>query len=290
MKRVPALLLVLLLLAGCQGPTEPVRTPVSPAVEPVVSAPAEEDVPEETPAEVPPREPEPVVPAAQEPGGEPYVPQAETASPAETSTLTIYAGSVSRSVEAVYYENQLRGGDSPISFSLYYDETRFEPVFVSNAYRFLPLPEPAEEPAEAETEEETEEEAEPPAGEEASEEDKEDGEDGEEAEEPPAPIPPMERLTYMEVSLINGTTAAALSPTLLDGYLDFTDIEFTAYARVGAQRLEAGRVSAGNDVQHVEAYLFNVQGGVVVVVLSGEESTEEDFLWFRAMLSSLRLF
>ena len=306
MKRIAALflsaLLALLLLAGCQEAAEPASVPVSSQTEPASPPSGEEEpvreLPEEEPVEAAPAEA-----SSREPGGEPFVPAVEIAEPAESIPLTIYSAEGVFTVEAAYYEGSLRGAQNPLSFSIYYDDTKLEPVFVSNAYRFILLPEPEPEPEEGEElpEEGVEEaEAEPAEAAEAllDGEESEEGEEGEEGEEEepveeppsPEPVPPMERTVYLEVSLINGATVNSLAPTLADGYLDFTDIEFTSFSRMGAQRLEASRISAGNGEQYLEAYLTNVSGGVAVVVLSVEDSSAEDLLWFRAMLSTFRLF
>lgn len=95
--------------------------------------------------------------------------------------------------------------------------------------------------------------------------------------------------TYFEVSLINGASAEELLPSFMDGYIDFTDIEFSSYTPIGEDKLNADCAAAYNAAQYVEAYLINVDGGVVAVVLSANSNVSADFIWFRAMLSTFSL-
>ena len=94
---------------------------------------------------------------------------------------------------------------------------------------------------------------------------------------------------YFEVSLINGASAEELLPSFMDGYIDFTDIEFSSYTPIGEDKISADCAAAYNASQYVEAYLINVDGGTVAVVLSAHSNVSADFLWFRAMLATFSL-
>lgn len=91
---------------------------------------------------------------------------------------------------------------------------------------------------------------------------------------------------YMEISFINGGKAEAILPSFADSYIDFTDIEFASYTPVGAKNLSAESIIAYNSEQYINAYLIDVDAGVVTIVLSSSSQYSGNFAWFNAMLAT----
>ena len=72
---------------------------------------------------------------------------------------------------------------------------------------------------------------------------------------------------FLELSLISGADADSLLPSLMDAYLDFTDIEFSTAAAIGAESLPTGTVTASSGERLVRAWLADVEGGALCAVL-----------------------
>jgi len=94
---------------------------------------------------------------------------------------------------------------------------------------------------------------------------------------------------YMEISVITGASAAEIAPSFVDSYIDFTDIEFSSYTTIGANRLNADSITAYNAEQYVAAYLVDVANGVVTVTISSPSPNDASFHWFKAMLGTLEI-
>lgn len=99
----------------------------------------------------------------------------------------------------------------------------------------------------------------------------------------------VDPVTYMEVSFINGTNAEVLLPSFADSYIDFTDIEFSSYTLIGEEHLNAESIIAYNGEQYLNAYLIDVPGGVVTIVISSPSQYSESFAWFNSMLATFTL-
>lgn len=96
-------------------------------------------------------------------------------------------------------------------------------------------------------------------------------------------------LVYLEISYIMGIDAEALKPSFVDDYIDFTDISFTSFSRVGQEDIECTAITASGRDQYVEAYLANVEYGVVAIVLSSNADNDYDANMLSAMLDTLIL-
>ncbi|NLL39112.1 MAG: hypothetical protein GX254_05965 [Clostridiales bacterium] len=96
-------------------------------------------------------------------------------------------------------------------------------------------------------------------------------------------------LIYLELSYIMGIDAEALKPSFADDYIDFSDIYFTSFSKVGQENMECTAITAHNSQQYVEAYLINVEYGVVAIVLSSKSASDTDANRLSAMLDTLIL-
>lgn len=96
-------------------------------------------------------------------------------------------------------------------------------------------------------------------------------------------------LIYLELRYIMGSDAEALKPSFADEYIDFSDISFTSFSKVGQESMECTAISAYNSEQYVEAYLINVEYGVVAAVLSSKSASDTDANRLLAMLDTLIL-
>lgn len=94
---------------------------------------------------------------------------------------------------------------------------------------------------------------------------------------------------YMEICFINGGTADAILPSFADSYIDFSDIEFASYTPIGELGTNAESVIAYNAEQYINAYLIDVSGGVVTIVLSSTSNSSEVFIWLSAFLSTFSM-
>ena len=72
---------------------------------------------------------------------------------------------------------------------------------------------------------------------------------------------------FLELSFIAGGDVESLLPGLMDGYLAFTEIEFSEASSLGRIRGDVGRVSAVGDTQRAEGWLLDSSGGVVAAAL-----------------------
>ena len=78
-------------------------------------------------------------------------------------------------------------------------------------------------------------------------------------------------------------------PGFMDGYLDFTAIEFSEAAALGRVRGDVGRVTAENPSLRADAWLLDVSGGTVAAVLLCPPSADEPEALLRAMLDTFEL-
>ncbi len=93
----------------------------------------------------------------------------------------------------------------------------------------------------------------------------------------------------LELSFVSGTDTEALLPGFMDGYLSFTEIEFSEAGNLGRVRKYVGRVTASDGETLADAWLLDTEGGVLAAVLlrSGAPSREAAVL--SAMLESFEL-
>ena len=96
-------------------------------------------------------------------------------------------------------------------------------------------------------------------------------------------------LDYIEISYINGGKSESLLPSFIDSYIDFTDIEFASYSSVGVDSLNAESIIAYNGEQYISAYLIDVTGGLITIVISSSTQNTENFAWFNAMVSTFEI-
>lgn len=94
---------------------------------------------------------------------------------------------------------------------------------------------------------------------------------------------------FMEISLINSAVSDDLMPSFADSYIDFTDIEFSSFSALGADKLKADLICAYNSSEYFEAYLSDVSDGVAAVAISAPSNTSSAFLWLKAMLETFEL-
>ena len=96
-------------------------------------------------------------------------------------------------------------------------------------------------------------------------------------------------VNYIEISYINGGKAETILPAFADSYIDFTDIEFSSYNSVGVDALSAESVIAYNASQYLTAYLIDVDGGVITIVISSTSQYTETYAWFNAMVATFSI-
>jgi hypothetical protein len=94
---------------------------------------------------------------------------------------------------------------------------------------------------------------------------------------------------FLELSFIAGGEVESLLPGLMDGYLNFTEIEFSEASALGRVRGDVGRVSAGNDALRAEGWLLDVSGGAVSAALVCPRNADEAEALLLAVLDSFDL-
>ena len=92
---------------------------------------------------------------------------------------------------------------------------------------------------------------------------------------------------FLEVSFITGGEVESLLPGLLDGYLDFTEIEFSEAASLGRLRGDVGQVSASGGGLDARGLLLELEGGVLSAVLVCPAAEAETEALLQAVLDTL---
>ena len=72
---------------------------------------------------------------------------------------------------------------------------------------------------------------------------------------------------WLELSFIAGTDGESLLPGFMDGYLDFTEIEFSEASALGRTRGSVGLVTASDGEWQAEGRLLDAGDGVVAAAL-----------------------
>ena len=94
----------------------------------------------------------------------------------------------------------------------------------------------------------------------------------------------------MEISLYKNTTGEALSPSFLDSYIDFTDIEFEGNSSIGGTGMRGFIINASNASKNVRAYLINHEGDVIAFVMTFTDEMYEGYLpRMIAMMNTLEI-
>ncbi len=94
---------------------------------------------------------------------------------------------------------------------------------------------------------------------------------------------------FLELSFITGSEVESLLPGFMDGYLAFTEIEFSEAAALGTVRGDVGRVSAANADLRAEGWLLDVAGGTVAAALVCPRSAGEAEALLLAVLETFTL-
>ena len=93
----------------------------------------------------------------------------------------------------------------------------------------------------------------------------------------------------LELSFIAGADVETLLPGFMDGYLDFTGIEFSEAAALGRVRGDVGRVSAASAALRAEGWLLDASGGTVSAALVCPLEAQEAEALLRAVLDTFDL-
>jgi len=94
---------------------------------------------------------------------------------------------------------------------------------------------------------------------------------------------------FLELSFIAGADVETLLPGFMDGYLDFTGIEFSEAAALGRVRGDVGRVSAASAALRAEGWLLDASGGTVSAALVCPLGAQEAEALLRAVLDTFDL-
>ncbi len=93
----------------------------------------------------------------------------------------------------------------------------------------------------------------------------------------------------LEVSFVAGTDTETLLPGFMDGYLSFTEIEFSEAGALGKVRKYVGRVTASDGETLADAWLLDTEGGVLAAVLLRRAEPTPEAAILSAMLESFEL-
>ena len=93
----------------------------------------------------------------------------------------------------------------------------------------------------------------------------------------------------LELSFTAGTDTEALLPGFMDGYLRFTEIEFSEAGALGKVRGYVGRVTASDGETLADAWLLDSEGGVLAAVLLRSAAPSREAAVLSAMLDSFEL-
>jgi hypothetical protein len=94
---------------------------------------------------------------------------------------------------------------------------------------------------------------------------------------------------FLEISFIMGGDVESLLPGFLDGYLDFTEIEFSEGSALGRLRGEVGRVSAAGETRKAEGWLLEFREGTLAAALVCPADAPEAESLLLAVLDTLWL-
>jgi hypothetical protein len=95
---------------------------------------------------------------------------------------------------------------------------------------------------------------------------------------------------WLELSFIAGTDGESLLPGFMDGYLDFTEIEFSEASALGRTRGSVGLVTASDGEWQAEGRLLDAGDGVVAAALLCRlDRLEEEGALLSALLNTFRL-
>ena len=95
---------------------------------------------------------------------------------------------------------------------------------------------------------------------------------------------------WLELSFIAGTDGESLLPGFMDGYLDFTEIEFSEASALGRTRGSVGLVTASDGEWQAEGRLLDAGDGVVAAALLCRlDRLEAEGALLSALLNTFRL-
>ncbi len=94
---------------------------------------------------------------------------------------------------------------------------------------------------------------------------------------------------FVEVGYDPSALPDELAPSFMNGYLAFTDIEFSSYSGLGPEGLSAETVTAGDGSRLLTAYLIEADGGCVWLLFSCPADDAETLRDLDAMRGSFIL-
>ena len=97
--------------------------------------------------------------------------------------------------------------------------------------------------------------------------------------------------TFAKIAYIDGKTAEDLAPSYIETEVgEFENLEFSGTVEIGQDGIYADLSTASNDSQYVEAYLANVDGGVVAVLISvSSELKDTELSVLKNLVNSLTI-
>jgi len=95
---------------------------------------------------------------------------------------------------------------------------------------------------------------------------------------------------WLELSFVSGGDGESLLPGLMDGYLEFTGIEFSEAPNLGLVRANVGLVTATDDFSQARGWLLDAgEGCVTAVLVSRLDRLEQEGALLQAVLDTFDL-
>ena len=72
--------------------------------------------------------------------------------------------------------------------------------------------------------------------------------------------------SFINIELVTGNKAEFIAPSYLDGYIEYTDIEFSGVEKLGDTDYSAETVTATDGKMQCDGYLIDTDGGTVCII------------------------